>query len=216
MKIGVLGTGMVGEALGTKLAALGHEVRMGSRDAKNPKALAWAAKAGERASVGTFADAAAFGELLLNCVGGKVALAALESAGKKNIGSKIVIDIANPLDFSKGMPPSLLTSSVESLGEQIQAAFPDARVVKTLNTVTCGVMVDPGSLPEETDMFLCGNDAGAKKEVEQLLREGFGWKRVHDLGDITNARATEHYLPLWVRLYGKLGTANFNMRLVQG
>jgi len=215
MKIAILGTGGVGETLGSKLVALGHEVRMGSRTANNEKAVAWTQKAGARASQGTFADAAAFGELLFNCTAGVASLEALKQAGTNNLKGKVLVDVANPLDFSKGMPPTLSVCNTDSLGEQLQRAFPDVKVVKGLNTVAADIMVNPGLLSAPTDMFISGNDAGAKKQVTQLLTEGFGWKSVIDLGDITTSRATEAYLIMWVRLYQSLGTPYINMKLVR-
>ena len=212
MKIGVFGTGSVGNALGTKLAQLGHEVKMGARTAGNDKAVAWAKTAGPEASQGTFADAAAFGELLLNCTAGAASLAALQAAGAKNMAGKILIDVANPLDFSRGMPPTLTVSNSDSLGEQIQRAFPDSKVVKALNTVSNPVMVNPGLVPGEHDLLICGNDAAAKSRVTELLRS-FGWKTVVDVGDITAARGTEAYLLLWVRLFGHLQTPIFNIHI---
>lgn len=214
MKIGVLGTGMVGVTIAGKLAALGHEVRMGSRTANNDKAVAWAKSAGPKASQGTFADAAAFGEIVFNCTSGGASLEALGAAGAANLAGKILVDIANPLDFSKGMPPTLSTGTGDSLGEQIQRAFPDAKVVKTLNTINCAVMVDPGKLSEPTDVFVSGNDAAAKAHVTEILKT-FGWKSVVDLGDITTSRGTECYLMLWLRLMGALKTTEFNIKLVK-
>lgn len=215
MKIGVLGTGMVGDAIGSKLVALGHDVKMGSRTAGGEKAAAWVKKAGKGASEGTFADAAAHGEVLFNCTNGAGSIPALEAAGKSNLAGKILIDIANPLDFSKGMPPSLFVSNTDSLGEQIQRAFPELKVVKTLNTMNCQLMVEPGKLEGEHDVFVSGNDAEAKGRVTEILRGWFGWKNVIDLGDITTARGTESWLPLWVRLWGALGTADFNLHVVR-
>jgi len=215
MKIGVLGTGMVGNTVGGKLVSLGHEVKMGSRSATNEKAAAWVAQAGKGASQGTFADAASFGEIVFNCSNGVATLDVLQQAGPKNFAGKIVVDIANPLDFSKGFPPSLSVCNTDSLGEQVQRALPDAKVVKTLNTVNTYVMVDPARIPGDHDMFLCGNDGEAKNRVAQILREWFGWKHVIDLGDITQARGTEMWLPLWVRLYGALQTADFNIHVVR-
>ncbi|MCC6873435.1 MAG: NAD(P)-binding domain-containing protein [Sandaracinaceae bacterium] len=215
MKIGVLGTGMVGDAIGSKLVALGHDVKMGSRTAGGEKAAAWVKKAGKGASEGTFADAAAHGEVLFNCTNGAGSIAALEAAGKGNLAGKILIDIANPLDFSKGMPPSLFVSNTDSLGEQIQRAFPELKVVKTLNTMNCQLMVEPGKLEGEHDVFVSGNDAEAKGRVTEILRGWFGWKNVIDLGDITTARGTESWLPLWVRLWGARGTADFNLHVVR-
>jgi len=215
MKIAILGTGTVGETLGSKLVALGHEVRMGSRTANNEKAVAWTRKAGARASQGTFADAAAFGELVFNCTAGTASLEAVKAAGAQGLNGKVLVDVSNPLDFSKGFPPTLSVSNTDSLGEQLQRAFPDVKVVKALNTVAATVMVDPAMLSQPTDILISGNDAGAKKQVSQILTEGFGWQRVVDLGDITAARGMEMILPLWLRLYQTLGTPNFNFQIVR-
>ena len=215
MKFGVLGSGMVGSTIATKLVSLGHEVKVGSRDAANEKARAWVASAGRGASQGSFADAAAFGEIVFNCTAGTGSIDALRSAGASALRGKVLIDIANPLDFSKGMPPTLFVSNDDSLGETIQRTFPEAKVVKALNTVNAGVMVNPGRVPGETDVFVSGNDAGAKVQVIRLLKEEFGWKSVIDLGDITAARGTESYLHLWLRLYGALQTADFNVHIVR-
>jgi hypothetical protein len=215
MKIAVLGTGMVGETIASKLVQLGHEVRMGSRTANNEKALAWVKKAGAKASQGTFADAASFGELLFNCTSGAGSLEALHAAGKENLQGKVLLDLSNPLDFSKGMPPTLFVASDDSLGERIQRAFPELKVVKTLNTINCNVMVDAARIPGEHDVFVSGNDAGAKTQVKQILTEWFGWKHVVDLGDITTARGTECYLMLWLRMWGALGTPDFNIHIVR-
>jgi len=215
MKIAVLGTGMVGETIGSKLVALGHEVKMGSRSATNEKAAAWVKKAGAKASQGTFADAAAFGELLFNCTSGSGSIEALNAAGKENLQGKILLDISNPLDFSKGMPPALFLSNTDSLGEQIQRTFPALKVVKTLNTISANVMVDPARIPGEHAVFVSGNDAEAKAQVKRLLTEWLGWKQVIDLGDITTSRGTESYLPLWLRLWGVMGTPDFNIQVVK-
>jgi predicted dinucleotide-binding enzyme len=211
MNIGVLGTGMVGSAMATRLAELGHEVMMGARDGNNETARAWA-RAND-ASHGTFADAARFGDLLFNCTKGVVALDALQLAGAANMEGKILVDISNPLDFSRGMPPTLSVCNTDSLGEQIQRAFPDTRVVKALNTVNCKVQVHPERVPGEHDVFICGNDDEAKSEVKRLLHDGFGWKNIFDLGDISGARGMEMILPIWVRLMGVLGTADFNFHI---
>jgi predicted dinucleotide-binding enzyme len=217
MKLGVLGTGGVGRTLATKLVELGHEVKMGSRTAGNEAAVEWASGAGERASEGTFADAASFGEVVLNATAGAASLDALSAAGGGNLAGKLLIDVSNPLDFSAGMPPTLTVCNDDSLGERIQRAFPDARVVKTLNTVNSDVMVDPSIVPEETTMFVSGNDGAAKAQVAELL-QSFGWssERIMDLGDIGAARGQEMYLPLWLRLYGAAGTGHLNIRVVVG
>jgi 8-hydroxy-5-deazaflavin:NADPH oxidoreductase len=217
MRFGVLGTGMVGQTLAGKLVELGHEVTMGSRRARNEKAVEWAASAGEGASEGSFADAARFGEILINATTGAASVEALRSAGAENLAEKVLIDVANPLDFSGGRPPTLAVCNDDSLAEQIQRAFPGARVVKALNTVNAAVMVEPGSLGQSTAIFVCGNDQEAKGQVIELL-ETFGWLSgdIVDLGDISAARGPEMYLALWVRLMGTLGTPRFNIRLVSG
>lgn len=215
MNIGIFGTGMVGQTIGSKLIQVGHKVRMGSRTAENEKAAKWVAANGPRASYGTFADAAAFGEILFNCTAGAASLQALEMAGAANIKGKILIDVANPLDFSHGVPPSLAVCNTDSLGEQIQRAFPETRVVKTLNTVNCNVMVNPALVAGAHDMLLCGNDPEAKAVVTRILREWFGWESVLDLGDISAARALEMVLPLWVRLWAILQTPIFGFKVVR-
>src|SRR3954470_4467642 len=216
MKIGVLGTGIVGQTLGTKLAQLGHQVMMGSRKAGGEKARAWMKATGANASEGTFANAAAHGEIVFNCTSGMVSLDALKAAGAKNLDGKILIDVANPLDFSKGMPPTLTVSNTDSLGEQIQRAFPNARVVKALNTTNTLVMVNPAQVAGgDHDLFICGNDAAAKKRVSELLTRWFGWRAPIDLGDITAARGTEMILPIWLRLMGTLGTPMFNFKIAR-
>jgi len=215
MNIGILGTGMVGDALATKLVQLGHQVKMGSRLATNEKAAAWVKKAGAGASQGTYADAAKFGEILFNCVNGMGTMDALKSAGEPNLNGKILVDVSNPLDFSKGMPPSLLVGNTDSLGEQIQRAYPNAQVVKSLNTIAASVMVNPGMFPTETAVFVCGNDADAKTKVTGILRDWFGWKQILDLGDIKCARGTEAYVPFWVMMMTAQGTPMFNIKIVK-
>src|SRR2546426_1369010 len=177
MKLGVLGTGMVGHAIGTKLVQMGQEVMMGSRSNTNEKAAAWVKANGPKASQGTFTDAAKFGEILFNCTHGMASLDALKLAGAENMKGKILIDVANPLDFSKGMPPTLSVSNTDSLGEQIQREFP-SRVVKSLHTVTAAVMVEPAKVPGDHALFVCGNDAATKTQVTDILKQWFGWKTV--------------------------------------
>ncbi|MBX6363904.1 MAG: NAD(P)-binding domain-containing protein [Gemmatimonadetes bacterium] len=215
MRIGILGTGVVGRTLGTKLVAQGHGVRLGSRTAGNERAVAWAAEAGAGASAGTFADAAAFGEVVLNCTAGVASLDALEAAGRANLAGKVLVDVANPLDFSHGMPPTLTVCNTESLAERIQRAFPEARVVKTLNTVAAAVMVDPSLVPGEHELFLSGDDRAAKGQVAGWLTEWFGWRpeRIIDLGDLSTARTTEMLVPLWLRLYQMFGTRLINFHV---
>jgi len=197
-----LGTGVVGTTIAGKLRELGHDVLIGSRSA------------GEDAV--PFANAAAHGELVFNCTNGNASLDALNAAGAENLSGKVVIDVANALDFSQGRPPLVGVSTGDSLGEQIQRAFPEARVVKALNTVNANVMVDPAVVPGEHDLFVSGNDDQAKAQVTELL-QSFGWpaERILDLGDITAARAQELYVALWVRLMGVAGGADFNIRVVR-
>lgn len=215
MKYSVFGTGVVGTTIASKLIQNGHEVMMGSRTAANEKGQAWMKAAGTKASLGTFADAAKYATLIFNCVKGEASLEVMKLAGAENLKGKIIIDISNPLDFSKGMPPSLTVCNTDSVGEQIQRTYPDALVVKTLNTTNCNVMVNPSLVPGDHDLFLSGNDPGAKEKVRQLLQTEFGWKYIIDLGDITTARGTEMLLPIWVRLYGALQTPNFNFHIVK-
>lgn len=219
MKFAVLGTGIVGSTIGSALLARGHEVRMGSRSAANPKAVDWARAAppGAKASYGTFEDATAFGRIVFNCTAGVASLQALEAAGAGNLAAKILIDVSNPLDFSKGMPPTLSVCNTDSIGEQIQRAFPDALVVKTLNTMNCRIMVDPARVPGDHVAFLSGNEAASKEAVARGLVDWFGWRRRNlvDLGDITSARGTEMVLPLWIRLMLATGTADFNFAIVR-
>jgi 8-hydroxy-5-deazaflavin:NADPH oxidoreductase len=215
MRYAVLGTGPVGQAVAGKLADLGHDVVMGSRTADNPKALEWAE--GTSVRVATFADAAASAEAVVNATGGVVTLAVLEAVGAGNLAGKVLIDISNALDPTSGFPPTFTVANDDSLGEQIQRAYPDARVVKALNTMTAAVMVDPAIVPGEHVVFVCGDDAGAKAQVTAMLGE-IGWPapRVVDLGGIANARGVEMYVALWIRLYGALGTGLFNIALLRG
>lgn len=225
MKIAVLGTGMVGQALATRLSGLAHTVTVGTRDPQatltrtepdsmgNPPYSAWAAEHPD-VRLATFADAAASAELINNATSGFGAMPALEQAGADNLAGKVLIDISNPLDFSNGFPPSLFVKDTDSLGEQIQRAFPEARVVKALNTLTANLMVNPKELGAASTIFMAGNDAAAKASVTELL-QSFGHSDVIDLGDISGSRGTEMLLPVWLRLMGTLGTANFNFSIVR-
>ena len=214
MKIGVIGSGIVGQTIAGKLVELGHAVKVGTSDTS--KLEEWLSKAGEEASVGSFAEAAAFGEIVFNCTRGAGSLEALQLVGEASLNGKILVDISNPLDFSKGMPPTLTVCNTDSLGEQIQRTFPEAKVVKTLNTVNAALMVNPALVPGDHTLFVSGNDPEAKATVIAILKEGFGWKAVLDLGDISTARATEMLMPLWIRLWGTLQTPMFNYKLVIG
>jgi 8-hydroxy-5-deazaflavin:NADPH oxidoreductase len=216
VRYAVLGTGTVGRTIGGKLVQLGHEVRMGSRRAGSEQAAAWTAEVGETASEGTFEDAAGFGEVVVNATAGVASVDALGAAGTSNLSGKVLIDIANPLAPDSGMPPQLAFCNTESLGERIQDAFPDARVVKTLNTVNAAVMVDPGSVPGTHNVFVSGNDTDAKAQVTELL-QSFGWPSdaVIDLGEISTARGPEMYLAMWLRLMVAGGSAAFNINVVR-
>jgi 8-hydroxy-5-deazaflavin:NADPH oxidoreductase len=227
MRIGVLGTGLVGRTLSGKLAELGHEIRIGTRDVASAKASTEAARDGSGTfadwtgrnpdvQVVTFADASAHGELVLNATAGTASLHALEMAGAESLEGKVLVDVSNPLDFSRGFPPTLSVCNTTSLAEQIQEAFPDARIVKTLNVVSAAVMVAPEAVAGgDHTMFVAGNDAEAKRVVvDSILRDGFGWKQVMDLGDITAARGMEMYLPLWLSLVQVGKTPMFNIGYV--
>jgi 8-hydroxy-5-deazaflavin:NADPH oxidoreductase len=225
MRIAVLGTGVVGRTLAARLDGLGHDVVIGTRDPRATMARTepggfgtapypdW--QAGHpQVRLMSFADAAGFAELLLNATSGAAAMAALVAAGEPGLAGKVLIDVSNPLDFSRGMPPTLDPVNTDSLGEQIQRAFPATRVVKALNTMNCQVMVDPGRVPGEHNVFLCGDDAAAKAAAAELIAS-FGWPAgsVIDLGDISAARGTEMLLPLWLRLMGSFGHADFNFHV---
>jgi 8-hydroxy-5-deazaflavin:NADPH oxidoreductase len=216
MKVGVLGTGMVGHAIGTRLIELGHEVRMGSRQGGNEKAVRWAESAGVRASSGDFADAASFGEVVFNCTAGEGSVDAVTTA-RDGLGGKLLIDVANALDLSNGPPPVILATDRDSLAERIQRAVPEAHVVKSLNTVNNDVMVDPARVPGDHVIFVSGDDRAAKRRATELLGE-FGWPedRVIDLGDIATARGPETYVGLWLRLMGALDSTQFNIGLLRG
>ncbi len=215
MKIAILGTGNVGSTIGSKLIELGHEVKMGSRIRDNERALTFVKANGDKASQGTFEDAAAFGEIVFNCTKGEVAIIALKLAEAKNLKGKIVVDVSNPIHASEGMPPSLFISNTDSLGEEIQHVFPESFVVKTLNTMWCGLMVNPRKLKEEHTVFMCGDHKEAKEKVATILKS-FGWRdsEILDLGDITQSRGVESYLPLWLRVYSATKNDAFNIKVV--
>lgn len=225
MKTAILGTGHVGRTIAARLAELGHTVTIGTRDPEATLARTgtdttgtapFAAWAAENAGItlASFRDAAAGAELIVNATNGAASLDVLAQAAAENLDGKVILDIANPLDFSHGIPPTLFVKDTDSLGEQIQRAFPAARVVKSLNTLNADLMAHPASLPDAGTVFVSGNDADAKHTVTQLLKE-FGHQDVIDLGDITTARGTEMLLPVWLRLWGALGTPAFNFKIVR-
>lgn len=222
MKMAAFGAVIVGRTIGRKLKSLSHEVMIGTRDFArtiantgqdvfgNPSFSVWHQQ-NESILVGNFPQAAAFGELLFNCTMGMASLEALRQAGSDNLNGKVLVDVSNPLDFSKGMPPTLNPVNTDSLGESIQRDFPDLKVVKALNTVNCFVMVNPSLVPGDHNVFICGNDQNAKKTSIGIIKS-FGWieENIIDMGDITNARGTEQLLPLWIRLFGKFQSPLFN------
>jgi predicted dinucleotide-binding enzyme len=212
MKIGILGTGMVGETLGTKFVQLGHQVKMGSRTANNESAANWVKAAGANASQGTFADAAIFGDMVFLCLKGTVFLDIAKTLNPTALAGKVVVDVSNPLDFSSGAL-SLSICNTNSLGEEVQKAVPSAKVVKSFNTVNCEVMVDPAKGGNPT-MFVCGNDAGAKKQFTDLIKT-LGWSDIIDLGDITKSRGTEVLMHLWMNLFGLFGNPHFGWKIVR-
>jgi predicted dinucleotide-binding enzyme len=226
VRFGILGTGAVGKTIAARLAGLGHEVMVCTRDPEetmsrtepdpydNPPFSAWQEEHSE-VRLGMFAEAAAHGEMIVNATAGAVSLEALEQAGEDNLNGKVLIDIANPLDFSKGMPPSLSVSNTDSLGEQIQRRFPEAKVVKTLHTMNAHLMVDPAQLAAaDHTVFVSGGDSEAKGKVSELL-QSLGWTDIIDLGDISTARGTEMLLPIWLRLFGALQKPIFNFKIVR-
>ena len=226
MRFGILGTGVVGKTIAARLADLGHEVMVGTRAPEetmsrtepdpygNPPFSAWQ-KEHPEVRLGMFAEAAAHGEMIVNATAGAASLEVLEQAGEDNLNGKALIDIANPLDFSKGMPPTLSVSNTDSLGEQIQRRFPEVKVVKTLHTMNAYLMVNPAQLAAaDHTVFVSGGDPEAKGRVSELLRS-LGWTDIIDLGDITTARGTEMLLPIWLRLFGALQRPIFNFKIVR-
>jgi predicted dinucleotide-binding enzyme len=214
MQIGIMGSGLTAQTIGSKLVSLGHEVMLGSREEANPSTVAWSKEeGGQHALYGTFMNAAAFGEIIFNCTLGSASLAALNQAGVENLSGKVLIDTANPLDRSTDRW-TLTVSNTDSLGEQIQRAFPEAKVVKTLNTVNANVMVDPAKLLEQTHVFVSGNDIEAKATVVRILRDWFGWKQIIDLGGIETARGAEMYVLLWHNLRNAISSQRFNIKVV--
>ncbi len=220
MKIGILGTGVVGETLANALVNKGHLVRMGSRTSNKEKAMAWAQKANEYASYGDFSDAASFGDLIILCLNGEHALNGIRILDEEDVRGKIIIDVTNPLDFSRGLPPGIVKGlgNTTSLGEQIQEVLPGAYVVKALNTVNCKLMVDARIVNNgDHHLFICGNHIEAKNKVMHFLVDNFHWRadRIMDLGSIAAARTLEGIVPFWVLLYQSMGTPVFNFKIVQ-
>ena len=212
----MLGTGTVGRTLAARLAEVGHDVTVGTRDpgataARDDHAV-WAAESSQ-VPLQRFSDAAAGSELVVLACGGAVAEDVLGAAAE-HLDGTVVLDLGNPLDFSGGFPPTLFVKDTDSLAETLQRAFPQARVVKTLNTMNASVMADPARLPDPGTVFVCGDDAAAKDLVTGLLTE-LGHTDVLDLGALEAARGTEMFLPLWLRVMQSLGTAEFNVKVVR-
>ncbi|RNL75498.1 NADPH-dependent F420 reductase [Nocardioides marmorisolisilvae] len=208
MKIAVIGTGSVGRTLTDGFRRIGHDVVIGTRDVAETRGRAeWA----DEAALVPFAEAGDGADLVVNATGGNVSADALAHV---DLDGKVLLDVANPLDFSNGFPPTLTVKDTDSLAEQLQRAFPTARVVKSLNTVNAAVMVEPAKLPGESTMFLAGDDAEARALVRGLLTD-LGWADVVEFPSLDAARGLEMWLPLWVRLMGNLGTADFNLKLVR-
>ncbi|MDQ1681895.1 MAG: 8-hydroxy-5-deazaflavin:NADPH oxidoreductase [Frankiaceae bacterium] len=215
MRIAVLGTGPVGHAIASRLVEVGHDVWMGSRDAAGEKVVAWAAGHGERAHAATFAGAAAAAELLVNATGGAVSLDVLASIDEADLTGKVLLDVSNPLDFSQGFPPGLSPAVTDSAAEQLQRAHPALRVVKSLNTMNCDVMVDPTLVRGPHTVFVAGDDDDAKAAVTDLL-SSFGWPRpdILDLGGLSTSRGLEAYVLFWINVRMALGTNVFNIAVV--
>ncbi|MEL6670510.1 MAG: NAD(P)-binding domain-containing protein [Bacteroidota bacterium] len=226
MKVAILGTGSVGQAVANKLLSLGHQVFVGTRDVEdtmnrtekdgfgNPPISFWI-KEHPEVKLMTFKEAVQEGsDLVVFAMNGQQAIHVLKTVGSEALTDKIMMDISNPLDFSNGFPPSLFVSNTDSLGEQIQREFPSLKVVKTLNTMSNPIMVNPSALEGDHTVFMSGNDEGAKAKVSEVL-QSFGWpeRNIFDLGDISTARGTEMILPIWLRLYGKIQSPLFNFHI---
>lgn len=228
MKVAVIGTGAVGQAIATKLSLLGHKVFIGTRNVSESrsktKADDWGTpgigswiKEHPEVDLLPFKQAVENGkDLIIFAVAGMAAFDCLEKIGKDQLDNRVLVDITNPLDFSQGFPPTLSICNTESLGEKIQNSYPRVKVVKGLNTVTSAIMGNPETIEGDHNLFICGNDQEAKKLVTDLLTS-FGWRErnIIDLGDITSARGTEMLMPLFIRLLGKYQNPFFNLHVKQ-
>lgn len=225
--IGILGTGMVGQTIAGRFLELGDQVMVGTRDVKNTLAQKEPSPMGlppfgewhkkhPNVKLGSFTDAARFGEIIFLCTKGNVTVDAVKLAGSENFKGKTVVDISNPLDFSKGMPPSLIPqlSNTNSVGEEVQNALPDANVVKSLNIVNCEVMVNARKSGGSPTMFVAGNNPSAKAQVAGVLRQ-FGWEDIMDLGDISSSRGMEMMLPIWLRIWGATKNGYIGFKIVR-
>lgn len=211
MKIGIIGSGSVAQTLGTGFVEKGHEVMLGTRDAS--KLAAWQAQSGDKASVGTFADAASFGEVIFLSVAATALDPAIKLAGGDSFAGKTVIDLSNPMDFSGGIPPKFTATVDNSLGEKVQRALPEANVVKAFNSIGVAVMTDPDFEGETATHFIAGNSEAAKAEATALIEE-FGWDVV-DLGGIEQSFFLEALASLWVNYAFKTNNWNQAFRLLR-
>lgn len=228
MNIAVFGTGVVGQVIAARLSGLGHSVTMGTRDVEktltrpgkdalgNPPFGEWYKQQNNKIKLATYREAASTAEVIFNCTHGQGSVEALNFAGKENLKGKLLMDISNPLDFSQGRTPFLNPGNTDSLGETIQRNFPEVKVVKTLNTMVCYLMVNPSAVAGDHNVFVSGNDEVAKSKAKGILKS-FGWKESNmiDLGDITTARGTEQLVALWVRILGTLKNPMFNFNIVK-
>ena len=214
-RVGVLGTGEVGRRLAAGFRARDHDVMIGSRDPGKPDLREWLSDEGAGIEVGTFAQAAAHGEFLVLSVLGSAAEEAIAEAGRENFTGKVVIDAMNPLDFSGGFPPKLSISGEDSLGERVQRALPDARVVKAFNTIGSPYFVDPSFGEGPPTMLIAGDDEEAKRTVGDVLAD-FGWSHVVDIGGIEGSRELEAICIAWVKIGGQRGSWDHGFRLLVG
>lgn len=212
MKISILGTGMVGRTLAAGLAQAGHAVTVGTRDVQATRERGEAFP--DTARLAAYPDAVADADLVINATNGQASLLALQAVGMDALAGKVLLDVANPLDFTSGFPPTLFTAQTDSLAEQIQRTFPATRVVKSLNTLNAGLMLDPGSLSAPSAVFLSGDDLVAKQQVRDLLTS-FGWEQIIDLGGISSARGAEMLMPMWLNLMAVFEGPDFNWSIVR-
>lgn len=210
MNVGIIGSGDVGQKLGDGFIELGHKVMIGSRDTN--KLAAWVGKHKDRASAGSFSQAAEFGDLVVIATLWAGTKSAIEMTGAKNFSSKVVIDVTNPLDFSS-MPPKMAVGGNDSAGETVQRLLPGAKVVKAFNTVGNPHMVHPQFQEGKPTMFICGNDEGAKKTVTDIVT-AFGWDCV-DIGGIEGSRQLEQLAMLWIIYYFRTNTGNHAFKLLR-
>jgi len=215
MRVGVLGSGQVGQRLAAGFRGRGHEVMIGSRDPAKPELVRWLSGEGAGIEAGTFAAAAAHGELVVLAVLGNAAEQAIAEAGPENFSGKVVIDAMNPLDFSGGFPPKLSIAGQDSLGERVQRALPDARVVKAFNTIGSAYFVDPNFTEGDPTMLIAGDDEDAKRAVADVLAD-FGWSQTVDIGGIEGSRELEAICIAWVKIGGARGAWDHGFKLLVG